>query len=95
MPPSELSHVYLDSLDREVLTKMGFSPDGAKFRPELFVRQPVFRKSIFRAAVTRDDILASDIIQIWLDITSPPRREGALGEEIRRRALAQIFAEQT
>ena len=65
---------YLDSLDREVLTKMGFSPDGAKFRPELFVRQPVFRKSIFRAAVNRDDILISDIIQTGL-ISLHPHEE--------------------
>ena len=86
---------YLLGLDREVLTKMGFTPDRAEFRPELFVRQPVFRKSTFLAAVTRDEILVSDIIQIWLDITSPPRPDKAMADEIRRRALTQIFAEQT
>jgi hypothetical protein len=91
VPPS----FYLESLDREVLSRMGFSPDGAEFRPDLFVRQPVFRKSIFRAAVTRDGILVSDIIQVWLDITSPPARDRELADEIRQRALAQIFAEQT
>jgi hypothetical protein len=74
---------------------MGFSPEGAEFRPDLFVRAPVFRKSLFNAAVTRDGILVSDIIQIWLDITSPPARDRVLADEIRQRALAQIFAEQT
>ena len=91
VPPS----FYLESPDREVLSRMGFSPDGAEFRPDLFVRAPVFRKSVFRAAVTRDGILVSDIIQIWLDITSPPARDRELADEIRQRALAQIFAEQT
>ncbi len=86
---------YLESLDREVLARMGFSPDGAEFRPDLFVRQPVFRTSVFKAAVTRDGILVSDIIQIWLDITSPPAGDKVLADEIRRRALAQVFAEQT
>jgi hypothetical protein len=85
---------YLESLDREVLTRMGFSPDGAEFRPDLFVRQPVFRKSVFYAAVTRDGVLVSDIIQIWLDITSPPALDRILADEIRQRALAQIFTEQ-
>jgi len=89
VPPS----FYLESLDREALTRMGFSPDGAEFRPDLFVRQPVFRKSVFRAAVTRDGILVSDIIQIWLDITSPPGRDKVLADEIRKCALAQIFTE--
>jgi len=83
---------YLERLDREVLTRMGLSPDGAEFRPDLFVRQPVFRKSVFKAAVTRDSILVSDIIQIWLDITSPPAGDKALADEIRRHALAQVFA---
>jgi hypothetical protein len=73
---------------------MGFSPDGAEFRPDLFVRQPVFRKSVFYAAVTRDGVLVSDIIQIWLDITSPPALDRILADEIRQRALAQIFTEQ-
>ena len=84
---------YLGNLDREVLRRMGFSPDDAEFRPDLFVRQPVFRKSVFKAAVTRDGILVSDIIQIWLDITSPLGRDQELADQIRQYALAQIFAE--
>jgi hypothetical protein len=90
-----LPSFYLESLDREVLSRMGFSPDGAEFRPNLFVRQPLFRKSVFRAAVARDGILVSDIIQVWLDLTSPRARDRELAEEIRQCALAQIFAEQT
>jgi hypothetical protein len=84
---------YLESLDREVLGRMGLSPDRAEFKPDLFVRQPVLRKSVFRAAVTRDGVLVSDIIQIWLDITSPPARDVELADEIRQRALAEIFEE--
>ena len=87
--------IYMDSLDRAVLARMGFSPDGAEFRPDIFVRQPVFLKSVFKAAVTRDGILVSDIIQIWLDITSPPAHDKAMADQIRHRALAQIFMEQT
>ena len=84
---------YLENVDREVLARMGFSPDDAEFRPDLFVREPVFRKSVFKAAVTRDGILVSDIIQIWLDITSPPAGDKALADEIYQRALARIFQE--
>jgi hypothetical protein len=94
MPPGELSQVSIWTAWTEVLMKMGFSPDGAEFRPELFVRQLVFPKSILRAVVTRDDILISDIIRIWLGINSPPGPDEALGEA-RRRPLAQIFARQT
>lgn len=84
---------YLENIDSEVLARMGFSPDDAEFRPDLFVRTPVFLKSVFKAAVTRDGILVSDIIQIWLDITSPPGRDKVMADEIRQRALAQVFSE--
>ena len=95
-PPSEFcqASIWRASIAK-FSARMGFSPDGAEFRPNLFVRQPVFRKSVFRAAVTRDGILVSDIIQVWLDLTSPRARDRELAEEIRQRALAQIFAEQT
>jgi hypothetical protein len=84
---------YLESVDREVLSRMDFSPDGAEFRPDLFVRAPVFRNSLFEASVARDGMLVSDIIQTWLDITSPPTRDSMLADEIRQRALSQIFEE--
>jgi hypothetical protein len=86
---------YLEHLDREVLGSMGFSPDGAEYRPDLFVRVPAFQESIFRAAVTRDGVPVADIIQVWLDVSSPPASNEALADEIRRHALAQVFAEQT
>ena len=82
---------YLGNLDRAVLKRMGFSPDDAEFMPDLFIRQLVFRKSVFKAAVIRDGILVSDIIQIWLDITSPLGRDQELADQIRKYALAKIF----
>jgi hypothetical protein len=88
VPPS----FYLENVDREVLTGMGLTPDGAEYRRDFLVRPPVFRKSVFKATVTRDGILVSDIIQIWLDITSPPGNGKDLADEIRR-ALSQIFEE--
>jgi len=84
---------YLGNLDREVLRRIGMSPDDAEFRPDLFLRQPVFEKSIFKAAVTRDGLLVSDIIQVWLDITSPLAPDIELADKIRHRALARIFEE--
>ena len=90
IPPS----FYLESVDREILTRMGLTPDGAEYRQDFVVRPPMFRKSVFKATVTRNGILVSDIIQIWLDITAPPRHDEALADEIRQQALAQVFAEQ-
>jgi Restriction endonuclease len=86
-------YFYLESLDREVLKRMGLSPEGAEIRPDVYVRVPAFRESIFRAAVLRDGVPVADILQVWLDVASHPARGEAQAEEIRRRVLAPIFVE--
>ncbi len=86
-------YFYLESLDREVLSRMGLSPEGAEQRPDVYVRIPAFRESVFRAAVVRDGVPVADILQVWLDVSSHPARGEAQAEEIRHRILAPIFEE--
>ena len=89
VPPS----FYLENLDREILSGMGLSPEGAEHKPDVYVRVPIYREAVFRAAVMRDGVPISDILQVWLDVSSHPARGEAQAEEIRRRALAPIFEE--
>jgi hypothetical protein len=84
-------YFYLEDLDREVLNRMGLSPEGAEQKPDVYARVPVFRESVFRGVVVRDGVPVADILQVWLDVSSHPSRGGAQAEEIRRRALAPIF----
>ena len=84
---------YMEKLDRTVLGNMGLSPEGAELKPDVFVRVPAFRESVYRAAVERDGARVADILQVWLDVSSHPARGDAQAEEIRRRALAPIFEE--
>jgi hypothetical protein len=86
-------YFYLESLDREVLSRMGLSPEGAEQRPDVYVRIPAFRESVFRSAVVRDGVPVADILQVWLDVSSHPARGEAQAEEIRHRVLAPIFEE--
>jgi len=86
---------YIEELDRAVLGRMGLSPEGAEHRPDVFVRVPASRESVFRAAVERDGVLVSDILQVWLDVSSHPARGEAQADEIRRHALATIFEEKS
>ncbi len=89
VPPS----FYLENLDREVLARLGLSPEGAERAPDVSVRVPAFRESVFRAAILREGVPVADILQVWLDVASHPARGAAQAEEIRRRALAPIFKE--
>ena len=86
-------YFYLESLDRDVLSRMGLSPEGAEQRPDVYVRIPAFRESVFRAVVVRDGVPVADILQVWLDVSSHPARGEAQAEEIRHRVLAPIFEE--
>jgi hypothetical protein len=84
-------YFYLESLDREVLHRMGLSPERAEPAPDLYVRVPIFRESVFRGAVEREGVPIADILQVWLDVGSHPARGAAQAEQIRRRVLAPIL----
>jgi hypothetical protein len=86
-------YFYLESLDRDILKRMGLSPEGAEHRADVYVRVPAFRESVFRASVFRDGVPVADILQVWLDVGSHPARGEEQAEEIRHRVLAPIFDE--
>lgn len=84
-------YFYLENLDKAVLSRMGLSPEGAERAPDVYVRIPSFRESVFRGAVERDGVPIADIVQVWLDVGSHPARGAAQADEIRRRVLAPIL----
>jgi hypothetical protein len=84
---------YLENLDRAVLSRLGLSPEVGDRPPDVYVRVPSARESVFRAAVLRDGVPVADILQVWLDLSAHPARGAAQAQEIRRRALAAIFKE--
>jgi hypothetical protein len=86
-------YFYLENLDRHVLKRMGLSPESAEHKPDVYVRVPAFRESVFRAAVVRDGVPVTDILQVWLDAGSHPARGEEQAEEIRHRVLAPIIEE--
>jgi hypothetical protein len=72
---------------------MRLSPDGAEFWPELFMRIPVFHESVFRAAVIRDGLLITDVLQVWLDLSPRWPRAMYWLKKSRHRVLASTFEE--
>lgn len=46
---------------------MGLSMNGAEEQPDIYVRVPGKRESIFRGVVRKDGVPVSDIVQIWLN----------------------------
>jgi hypothetical protein len=86
-------HLYVEKPDAAFLKSLGLSSEGAEHTPDVLVRIPLFRKSVFRAAVESDDVPVSDILQVWLDVSAFPARGAEQADELRQSVLAPIFKE--
>jgi hypothetical protein len=83
-------HLCLDRLDADVLKELGLSVLDSDRRSDVYIRTPSNREATFRAAVLRDGVPTSDVLQVWLDSSSHPARGREQADEIRRRALKQL-----
>ena len=86
-------HLYVEKLNPQVLKRLGLSVEGAERAPDVRVRVPLFRESLFRAAVECDGVPVADIVQVWLDTSAFPARGAAQADELRSRVLAPLFME--
>lgn len=86
-------HVYLERLDREALAQMGMSVEDAEDRVDAIVRIPENPESVFRAAVNREGVPVSDILQVWLDVSNHPARGADQAKIIAKKVLAKLFSQ--
>lgn len=59
--------------------------------PDLIIRQAPAPHSVFRGMVSVDGDLVSDIIQVWLDVSSSPSRGQEQASLIRRKVLDRVI----
>lgn len=85
------SYLYLERLDLEELQKLGLSLDDADRRSDIYIRVPSNKEAVFRAAVLRDGLPVSDVMQVWLDASAHPSRGREQADEIRKRVLKPLF----
>jgi hypothetical protein len=84
-------HIYLERLDPDALGQLGLSVENADYRSDVYVRIPENPEAVFRAAVERDGVPVSDILQVWLDVSNHPARGKAQADEIRKKVLSGLF----
>jgi len=83
--------VYLERLDPGVLERLGLSTEAPGASPDVYVRVPAARESVFRAAVRRDGVPVSDVVQVWLDAGVYPSRGPEQADLIYRRVLRPLL----
>src|SRR6266404_1776739 len=61
--------------------------------PDLILRQAPAPQSIFRGLVRPNDMAASDVLQVWVDVSSHPSRGREQADLIRKRVLERVIKE--
>ena len=84
-------HLYIERIDQEALRELGLSLETAAREADVFVRVPKYPEAVFRAAVERDGVPTSDILQVWLDVSSHPARGKDQADLLRKRVFSQIL----
>lgn len=64
-------------------------------RPDLILRQAPAPQSIFRGLVRPNGMAASDVLQVWVDVSSHPSRGREQADLIRKRVLNRIIGEKS
>jgi len=57
------------------------------------LRVPAAQESVFRGAVTVDDLLVSDVLQVWLDTGPHPTRGKEQADLIGRHVIKPMIKE--
>jgi hypothetical protein len=80
-------HLYLERVDAGALKQLGLSLEDAERNPDVQIRIPDDRESIFRAAVRHGGVPVSDVVQTWLDVANHPARGKEQAEQIWKKVL--------
>ncbi|MGA3210783.1 MAG: hypothetical protein ABSD20_05705 [Terriglobales bacterium] len=86
-------HLYAEQANPELFQALGLVSAREGESVDVFVRIPLARAAIFRAAVDVRGVPASDVLQIWLDVSVHPSRGKAQADEIWHRVLAKCLEE--
>jgi DNA-binding MarR family transcriptional regulator/Holliday junction resolvase len=82
--------LYVERTEPELIQQLGVSKERAE-QPDLYLRIPAQKESIFRSAVDRNWILVSDALQVWLDVSNHPSRGKEQADRIREQILRPLL----
>jgi hypothetical protein len=88
------AHIYLQRLTRDALHRLGLAIDGSARAPDVTVRIRAGSEAVFRPRVFPDNVPVSDVLQVWLDVSTHPARGKEQAREIQRRVLKPLFGKE-
>jgi hypothetical protein len=84
-------HLYLERVAPRALERLDLRPAGPGQLPDVFARLARPRESLLRGAVERDEVLVTDVLQVWLDVSHYPARGAEQADQIRRSVLSHLL----
>jgi Holliday junction resolvase len=87
-------HIYLERLTLDALNRLGLAIDHSARPSDVTVRIPANPEAVFRPRVFPDYVPVSDVLQVWLDVSTHPARGKEQAREIQRRLLKPLFGKQ-
>jgi hypothetical protein len=85
-------YLYLERLSADVAKDLGLSENANEQEADLYVRIPGNRESVFRGVVRKEVVVASDVLQNWLDVSLHPSRGREQADVIWKRILLPALA---
>jgi hypothetical protein len=79
--------VYLERPDMTAFDALGLVEANVNEPVQVVVRIPRWPHAVFRAAVNRDGLLVSDILQLWLDVSEHPAGGAEQADDVWSRVL--------
>ena len=76
----------------DVLRGFGLTVDDSPSPPRVYVRVRANREAVFRAATSADGAPVSDVLQIWLDVSTHPAQGREQADMIRKRVLKPVLS---
>jgi hypothetical protein len=83
--------LYVERIEPELIQQLGISKERAE-QPDLYLRIPAHKESIFRAAVDQKGVPVSDALQAWLDVSNHPSRGKEQADRIREQILSPLLS---
>ncbi len=84
--------LYVERIEPELIQQLGISRERAQ-QPDLYLRIPAHKESIFRSAVDQKGVPVSDALQVWLDVSNHPSRGKEQADHIREQILRPLLKE--
>ena len=71
----------------------GLVPANLGEQPQIILKQVSAPEPVFRGALRIDDVLVSDVLQIWLDASTNPSRGAEQADLIRQKVLSNVLGD--